>query len=358
MMSSESGRVGPDGNGLAGNDAADLDAAIAASAAGLTERLQRRRCRLRVDTWDPEYGTSVELSDADDLGPANVRLDLEGPWSPLTPALPEILPSVAFIDGVRRIDIRLFAEVDAEFAPAVAGSWAVGVAWSARPPLIDAVRIGRTLVVGGGLAHQDLVGAVGDHALTYSFAGVTGVTPADPVQGLQNAMRAAEGQLAAETFASGRAALMMLDGPLTYFAANGPVVGVIKRQSRPYLPPERASLLATLEVGQRTPLFAIVNQQLERFSWYARIGRRRSIDGTMTGIVRLEVSAEVGVTEAARIANQATAILPLFATEIGRDARAPQNLYPVAQLEATLRHRLGDPALIRRALESALWSDL
>ena len=41
--------------------------------------------------------------------------------------------------------------------------------------------------------------------------------------------------------------------------------------------------------------------------------------------------------------------LPRFASDPVRDPRAPQNLYPVGALEARLRHRLGDPLLIRRA---------
>lgn len=314
--------------------------------------------KLFVDPWNPEYGASVELSGSPELAPAEVTLDVEDvPWQPVVPAEAGEPPVFAFIDGVRRIDVRLFAEDGPSVAPALAGSWAVGVAWASRPPRIDHVRIGRSLVVGGGLDHRDLESAVGDHALRYVFAGVPGFTPADPVQGLQNAMRAAEGELARQTFEAGAAGMLLLDGPLSYFAANGPVVGVVKRQSRPYLPPERSTLLGLLDTGARTPLFAIVNQQLERFSWYVRIGPRRPIEGAMTGIVRLEVSAELGVAAASLIADIATAALPRFATEICRDARAPQNLYPVAQLEATLRHRLGDPALIRRALETTLWSD-
>lgn len=311
---------------------------------------------LRVDTWDPDYGASFEVADVADETPGSVRVDVEGiPWAAVTSDPPSQMPVVAFIDGVRRIDVRLFAEDGPVVAPALAGSWAVGVAWASKPPAIDSVTIGRTLVVGGGLTHSDLEGAVGTHRLTYGYTGVGGTTPADPVQGLQNAMRAAEGALAVTALALGKAEMLLLDGPLTYFAPKGPVIGLAKRQSRSYLPAEQAALLGALGVGQRTPLFAIVNQQLERLSWYARIGPRRPIDGTATGIVRLEVASSVGVAAARTFADRATALLPLFATEIGRDARAPQNLYPVAQLEATLRHRLGDPLLIRRALESSLW---
>jgi hypothetical protein len=75
----------------------------------------------------------------------------------------------------------------------------------------------------------------------------------------------------------------------------------------------------------------------------------------MTGIVRLEIPAQVGLGRAVELADLATAAMPLFASVVGRDARAPQNLYPVGQLERMLRHRLGDAELLRRALEASLW---
>ena len=78
--------------------------------------------------------------------------------------------------------------------------------------------------------------------------------------------------------------------------------------------------------------------------------RKRSIDGTMTGIVRLETSTATGIDFARQLADLSSAVLPEFATEWGRDPRAPQNLYPVAQLERELHHRLGDKALIKRAM--------
>jgi len=69
--------------------------------------------------------------------------------------------------------------------------------------------------------------------------------------------------------------------------------------------------------------------------------------------VRCEVSARVGIEPARQIADHVTAVLPTFA---GRpsDPRAPQNLAPVGGLETWLRHRMGDPMLIRRALLSYL----
>ncbi len=309
---------------------------------------------LRVDPWDPEYGTSLELELIEEA-PQAVELDVEPvAWQPLRPPEVEALPCCAFVDGVRRIDVRLFAEEAGATAPALAGSWAVGVAWSTRPPTVGQIVLGRTLVVGGGLTHGDLTPRVGDDELTYVFIGVQGTKPVDPIVGLQNAMREAEAALARTVFLGGDADLLLLDGPLTYFA-NGPVVGLIKRQSRAYLPDDRSTIIGALEARERTPLFQLGEQRLERYTWYTRLARVRPIDGAMTGVVRLEVPKEIGLEKARTLADLTTAVLPRFASVVGRDPRAPQNLYPVGQLERTLRHRLGDAALVKRALEVDLW---
>jgi hypothetical protein len=194
---------------------------------------------------------------------------------------------IGFVDGVRRIDLRLFAEEGAKIAPALAGSWAVGVAWGNQRSEIGLVRVSRILVVGGGLAHAGLSLTVGSAELTFAATTVAGTRPIDPIQGLQNAMRQAEAALADELLAAERPDLLVLDGPLTYFGPEYAVVGMIKRQNRPYLRPEQSGILAALGVGERTPIFLLGDQRLERFSWYLRIGPRRHIDGTMTGIVRL-----------------------------------------------------------------------
>lgn len=311
--------------------------------------------RLRVDPWDPEYGGSVEL---EDLVPASVDADVETErWEARTPRTVISVPRCAFVDGVRRIDLRLYAEEAETLAPALAGSWAVGSAWAAQPPSIDRVEVGRALVVGGGLHCPDLTASVGAQSVHYPCRSISGRSSVDPIQDLQNQMREAEANLASRIFGSGEAQLLILDGPLTYFAVAGPVVGLIKRQSRAYLPPERSDLLGQMAPGQRTPLFGIGDRQLTRYSWYVRIAPGRVIDGVMTGIVRLEVAAESKIEEAVRLADLTASILPRFASRIGRDPRAPQNLYPVGRLESVLRHRLGDPLLLRRSLEAAIWRE-
>src|SRR5262249_41106392 len=136
------------------------------------------------------------IGDSSAARPPIVR-EVEGcAWAPVRPLKPAQPGRIGFVDGVRRVDVRLFAEDTASTAPALAGSWAVGVAWADRPPAVGTVRLGRQLVVGGGLAHGDLEIAIGDYRLTYLFSAVTGTLSLDPIQGLQNAMRQAEADLA------------------------------------------------------------------------------------------------------------------------------------------------------------------
>jgi hypothetical protein len=115
-------------------------------------------------------------------------------------------------------------------APGLAGSWAVGSAWSSLPAEISDVRLGRELVVGGGLAADALDVAIGDGAVRFAPRSVTGLTPLEPIQGLQNAMREAEAALEQDVLSRASAERVVSDGPLTYFA-SGPAIGLVKRQS-------------------------------------------------------------------------------------------------------------------------------
>lgn len=85
--------------------------------------------RLRIDPWDPEYGASVEIDV--ELEPAaglDLAVEQAGPWTPVGAPSRADTPCCSFIDGVRRIDARLFADEGDVEAPALAGSWAAGCA--------------------------------------------------------------------------------------------------------------------------------------------------------------------------------------------------------------------------------------
>ena len=73
----------------------------------------------------------------------------------------------------------------------------------------------------------------------------------------------------------------------------------------------------------------------------------------MSGVVRCECAADVALADLVALADATTAVLPAFSSEAHKDARAPQNLYPIGGLERELRHRLGDAELLYRALREA-----
>ena len=186
---------------------------------------------LRVDPWDPQYGSSVEF-DGELAAVAGLDLTVEAPgtWSPMTVRLRSRVPCCAFIDGVRRIDARLFADEGEVQVPGLAGSWAVGCAWSTRPPSIGTVETGREIVVGGGLLPPVLLARVGTQLLRFSPSAVPGSDFLDPLRGLQNAMREAEAETGTRRQSGGgKAELVVADGPLSY-AMAGRLVGMVKRQ--------------------------------------------------------------------------------------------------------------------------------
>lgn len=313
--------------------------------------------QLRIDPWDPEYGASIEIEpDLDEAVGLDLEVEIADRWEPIAAPEIEALPCCAFVDGVRRIEARLFAENEAGEAPGLAGSWAVGCAISRQPPRVECIEVGRELVLGGGLTYPPLALQAGQLELVFEPRSVAGVAPLDPLRGLQNAMREAEADLAQKELNSDEIELVVSDGPLNYFVP-GPAVGMVKRQSRAYLDPVRSEVLGQLVPGERSPIFHLGEQRLERYTWYLRLAERRPIDGVMAGVVRLEVAAVGGLEEAQRLAALAGAVLPRFASQPGRDPRAPQNLYPVGALEGQLRNRLGDPFLIRRALEAKLMGE-
>jgi len=104
-------------------------------------------------------------------------------------------------------------------------------------------------------------------------------------------------------------------------------------------------------------VFCIDYETSSRYSWFLRLPHTRPIAHSLAGIVRLE-TPEVGETEAIRLANLTAAWLPAFASRPQHDPRAPQNLLPVGGLEKRLRHEMGDPLFIRRAIEDYLQESL
>ena len=76
---------------------------------------------------------------------------------------------------------------------------------------------------------------------------------------------------------------------------------------------------------------------------------KRILGRALTALAEATLTSEGSAGRARELADRVTALLPRYA---GRpsDPRTPQNLAPVAGLETWLRHRMGDRAMVRRAL--------
>jgi hypothetical protein len=314
--------------------------------------------RIRLDPWAAEYEGAIQIGNGDEgLEPPRVDIRVEtAAWEAIRAPAGAAPVRLGFVDGVRRIEHRLLVEEGERTVFGLLGSFGVGATVADGTARVVHETVGRVLVTGAGLSLPAFAAPIGDGRAGAVFDPVSEPenTPTAPVEGLQKAMRAGEAGLAERLAAE--VDVVFLDGPLTYVtsAARGPVVGFVKRLQRTYLDPAASVLLPRLAAGERTPLFLVEAAREPRYSWYLRIGAGRPIDSALTGIVRLECASGPGLQAARDLADLSAREVPRFASSAARDPRAPQNLLPIGALEARLKHLLGDPAVIRRAIEARL----
>jgi hypothetical protein len=307
---------------------------------------------LRADPWDPEFGMGFQAATEEaSAARADPFVETED-WS--TPLSPDDAPENTpwwFVDGVRRVDLRLLADEGERRVPGLFGSYAVGAVRSEGRATFEDHRVCRAVVLGGGMVPDRVEVKAGRDVLGFEPATEPGVEPEAPLLRLQRLMREAENALAARLALNG-APLVVVDGPLRLGEDSpGPVVGIIKRFVKRYLEPGYEALLRRLQQGQRTPVFALQDQDgaTRGYSWYARLRDVSSPWHDQAGIVRCEARADLGLNAVVGIADRLTAGLPRYAGR-ATDPRAPQNLAPIGALETWLRHRMGDRGKVRRAL--------
>jgi hypothetical protein len=305
--------------------------------------------RVVVDPWDPAYGVANDTDDGTEAV-ADVNLGVEvspESWAPRRPdpaiAIPEVL---VFVDGVRRVDARawLGGDTTATIEPGLLASWAAGAVRCCGPlAKVAVVEVGRGLLSASRHA-GDLLTAHG----VYAARMARGSSPEALSLALQERMLAAEVSVAEQ--AGGDGALVVVDGPLRGRQHVPGAIGMVKTHHTAYLDGDPAAVLAALQPGERTPAFTI-GTSWTRHSWYVRLPGPAG--SPFAGVVRCECSADVASTALATLADLTAVVLPRYASEAHKDARAPQNLYPIGGLERELRHRLGDAALLYRALRAA-----
>jgi hypothetical protein len=318
--------------------------------------MARARHTFRLDPFAADYDAAIQLSEAEEPS-ASVDVRVERTcWEPVRPPAAAAPARVFFVDGVRRVEHRLLVDTEDGSLFGLLGSFGVGAASLGRRSVhVSHEHVGRLCVVGGGVLLPGVIAPVHGSRSTLAFEPrlVPDNTQMAPLDGLQTAMREGEARLAESLGAA--AEMVVLDGPLTFLGSTtAPIVGLVKRLMRAYLPAPEVPLLRRLEVGERTPIFLIQDARAPRYSWYLRLAHGRSIQAALTGVVRLEVSGALPLGEASALADAACRVLPRLASDAAHDPRAPSNLVPIGGLEQRLRRLLGDPLLIRRTIETWL----
>ncbi|MEX2504531.1 MAG: hypothetical protein WD378_06750 [Egicoccus sp.] len=327
--------------------------------------------KLAVDTWSPEMGAP---GGGDDLptGPGDVDPDVEvaaADWAPRRPAIVADTP-VAFVDGVRRVEAIVWgAELSGgsrvgpqdEAAGLGNPNGPTGAVRQAAAVSIAAGAVcctGDKATITNAEVQRLLVGPAGfaplqTRAGRFEPRAVADDDPAALQRGMQERLRRLERRLLDQLAWPddvGEVGLLVLDGPLDGSVEVPHAIGYVKSHHVAYLPDEVRHVVGALAAGERTPLF-LAQSSWTRFSWYLRLPFGG--DHPWGGIVRCEASADVGPTEAARLADLAAGQLPRFASRPHKDRRAPQNLYPIAGLERHLKRLLGDGNHVLRALRDA-----
>jgi hypothetical protein len=303
--------------------------------------------RFAVDTWDPDYGTPTEPGA---LAPSDVvvRIDAERPadaWGPVVPTA-ERAPVVLFVDGVRRIDARVWiTEDDGQVALGIAASYGAGVVRCDGRAEVVVAAVERKVITAARSG-----GPVETRHGTFGCVTVESDTSEALALELQRQMGRLEIDAARRAVEGEAGALVVVDGPLRQHGHLPGTVGSIKAQHRSYGPPVVQATAAALMPGARTPVF-VIGEPFPRWSWYVRLPG--PAPHPLAGVVRCEATDSLSTAEAVALADTVTATLPRYASEPHKDTRAPQNLYPIAGLERALRRRLGDQQLLVRALRSA-----
>jgi hypothetical protein len=319
-----------------------------------------------VDPWDPSYGQAFGAEQASgglDASTAELDLDLELPaegWRPLDPDVRPALPAVVqFLDGVRRIDARVWVHAGGgQPATGVAASLAAGVV-----TCDGAARVAQVAVERGLFTAAPEAGEIKTRAAAYPARHAAGPGFDQLSLAMQRRLSDIEIELALAVRGSGDGGddLLVVDGPLRSRVHLDRTVGYIKTHHASYLPDEQAAVVGALGSGQRTPAFAM-GTTWRRNSWYLRLppgggGTGPSANGLAgapwSGVVRIECSADLAAQQVTELADLTARVLPPLASAPHKDPRAPQNLVPIGGLERELRRRLGDQQLLYRALRSA-----
>lgn len=304
--------------------------------------------RFSVDPWDVEYGASLGIDDAA-TSSAEVAVDLEraaGAWAPIAAPGAGGPQRILFVDGVRRIDARVWIEGgDGEVHAGLCSSFAAGaVRCDGRAELVACT------VERGVFCSAPNAADIRTNLATYPVRMAASADVDGLVLAVHERMARTEVAIAEAVQQDRSVELIVIDGPLRGRQHLERAIGLVKSHAVAYLPPELHRVVGMLTPGERTPVF-MIGTSYSRHSWYLRLPGPGG--SPWSGVVRCECSPDLAPAAAVALADATAAVLPRFASEPHKDTRAPQNLYPIAGLERELRRRLGDQAVLYRSLRAA-----
>jgi hypothetical protein len=309
---------------------------------------------LRIDPWAASYESALQIGEDEAPTQVSVQTDVEpGDWLPRRPAPLPAPESIAFIDGVQRVEMRVIGDEDGRLVYGAFTSIGVGAAVTSpgRHSRIESGLPHRIIALGGGSACPPWEVPCGAACLTFRAES----SPDSGADGWRNAVRRvrhdAERALGQRMVEAGHP-LVIIDGRLTFQPSQrSHAVGVAKTIRTVYLQPPYSDILRELRPGMRTPMF-MIDYKDPVYSWYIRLAQPRPFEHEWAGLVQVETMAGIGRDQAVRLADITALHLPAFASHAAWDARAPQNMFPIAGLEQRLRHELGDHDWVRRNLEA------
>ena len=301
-----------------------------------------------VESWDPSYGTPSalnELTESVDQVDLDIEVEVDK-WAPVNVGEPQKPETVVFIDGVRRFDAHLWVGNGLEAKQGICATVAAGaVRCTDTEAKVEVIQIERALHTSADVTAPVELPNVSER---YTIKPTKDDTPESLNFSVHNHMARVEDAVS-EAFTD--EALVVYDGPLNQRETPA-AVGYVKTQHVQYLEGNALTALAQLEPGERTPVF-LVGNRFERYSWFMRL--QNPIGPARSGIVRLELPQTYSkdIKEVIERADFVTAVMPTYASAPHREARAPQNLYPIAGLERQMRWRLGDRDILERGLRLA-----
>ncbi len=331
---------------------------------------------IRPDYWQSIYSGSTQVEAAEQKRSYQVVATVEcgdlARWAPheIPGSVFELLPAlpVAFVDGVRRIDLYGVIEGNppsyGAFGSVAAGCMLMaGSGAQAVAQALQHVEVHRYFVHNSDENQPGLELAADPscpfHA-TYKMHPRPDLDPSQFSEELNNLMQVQEHRVAQAMVEQAATRVVITDGPIPYehllAAGTGKLVGLIKNVQKRYLEAEQFALVLQLQARQRTPLFEIRygdGSRNSKLSFFLRLREVPAFGSSTANLVRMELPI-MATAEAVRLADLASAAAVHYASNLWADNRAPQNLYPVGALETALKNRLGDQRFLRNLLLRAL----